>query len=108
MGQVDIDCVRLLGERMSEPNHLRLSSERPTTPEAGPHRFWNAATPFLFGVIGLVFITLIALRLNLQPGATSLLYLIVVVFVSLRAGFISSLGVSLMAVVGLNFVFIPK
>ena len=62
----------------------------------------------MFGLLGLAVITFVALRLDLQPGATSLLYLIVVVFVSLRAGFISSLGVSLMAVVGLNFVFILK
>jgi predicted anti-sigma-YlaC factor YlaD len=44
--------------------------------------------------IGLAVITLAAVRLHLQPGALSLLYLIVVVFVSLRAGFVSSVAVS--------------
>jgi signal transduction histidine kinase len=62
----------------------------------------------MFGVAGLTVITIGSLRLNLQPGATSLLYLIVVVFVSLRAGFVSSIGISLMAVAGLNYFFIPR
>jgi signal transduction histidine kinase len=70
--------------------------------------FWNAARQFVFGVAGLTAITLLALRLNLQPGATSLLYLIVVVFMSLRAGLVASIGISLMAVVGLNYFFIPR
>jgi len=52
----------------------------------------------VFGLIGLALITVAAVPLNLQPGAISLLYLIVVVFVSLRAGFVSSVGVSLIAV----------
>jgi signal transduction histidine kinase len=60
------------------------------------------------GVLGLIIITFAALRLGLQPGATSLLYLIVVVFVSLWAGFASSIGISLLAVVGLNYFFIPR
>jgi signal transduction histidine kinase len=62
----------------------------------------------VFGVIGLTVITLAAARLDLQPGATSLLYLIVVVFVSLRAGFVSSIAISLTAVVGLNYFFIQR
>jgi signal transduction histidine kinase len=103
---------------LSESNHRRLSSEglssndlsseRPTPPEAPPDRFWHATIHFLFGIIGLVLITFTAIRLNLQPGATSLLYLIVVVFVSLRAGFVASIAVSLMAVFGLNYFFIPR
>ena len=73
---------------------------------------WNsigkAAAHFLFGVLGLALISFAAFRLNLQPGAASLLYLIVVVFVSLRAGFISSIAVSLIAIVCLNYLFIPR
>jgi hypothetical protein len=45
-----------------------------------------AAAQFAFGIVGLALITFAARLLNLQPGAISLLYLIVVVFVSLRAG----------------------
>jgi signal transduction histidine kinase len=73
---------------------------------------WNsigkAAAHFLFGVIGLALISFAAFRLNLQPGAVSLLYLIAVVFVSLRAGFVSSVAVSVIAVVCLNYLFIPR
>jgi len=74
-------------------------------------RFWNStgksATQFLLGIIGLALITLAAVRLHLQPGAISLLYLIVVVFVSLRAGFVSSVTVSVVAVVCLHYYFLP-
>src|SRR5258708_6658768 len=74
-------------------------------------RFWNStgksATQFLLGIIGLALITLAAVRLHFQPGAASLLYLIVVVFVSLRAGFVSSLAVSVVAVCWLNYHFLP-
>ena len=93
---------------MSETNHPRLSSDVLPPREAAPPGFWHAATHFLVGIAGLVLITFTALRLNLQPGATSLLYLIVVVFVSLRAGFVASIAVSLMAVFGLNYFFIPR
>src|SRR5260370_28734291 len=68
----------------------------------------GAATPLLFGPIGLALMTFAAVRLHLQPGAVSLLYLIVVVFVSLGAGFVSSVAVSLMAVFSLNIFFSPR
>jgi signal transduction histidine kinase len=73
--------------------------------------FWNStgksATQFLLGIIGLSLITFAAVPLHLQPGAISLLYLIVVVFVSLRAGFVSSVAVSLVAVFCLHYYFLP-
>jgi signal transduction histidine kinase len=73
--------------------------------------FWNSrfkfAKQFAFGILGLALITFAAIRLHLQPGAISLLYLIVVVFVSLRAGFVSSLAVSLVAVFCLHSYFLP-
>jgi signal transduction histidine kinase len=90
-----------IDDRHSSPDGMRL-------PATAPEGFWQDARQFAFGVAGLTVITVAALRLNLQPGATSLLYLIVVVFVSLRGGFVSSIGVSLMAVVGLNYFFIPR
>jgi signal transduction histidine kinase len=70
--------------------------------------FWHAATQFLYGLIGLALITLAAVPLHLQPGAISLLYLIVVVFVSLRASFVTSVAVSLIAVFCLNYYFLPR
>jgi signal transduction histidine kinase len=73
--------------------------------------FWNStgksATQFLLGTIGLALITLGAVLLHLQPGAISLLYLIVLVFVSLRAGFVTSVAVSVVAVVCLHYYFLP-
>ena len=62
---------------------------------------------FGLGAAGLVLITFAALRLGLQPGAVSLLYLIAVVFVSLRAGLVSSIAVSLVAVFLLQYHFVP-
>src|SRR6202163_4198445 len=74
-------------------------------------KVWNSAgksaTQFLLGLIGLALITLGAVLLHLQPGAISLLYLIVVVFVSLGAGFVSSVALSLVAVFCLHYYFLP-
>ena len=67
----------------------------------------KSAKEFGFGVAGLVLITFATVRLGLQPGAVSLLYLIAVVFVSLRAGLVSSIAVSLVAVFLLQYYFIP-
>jgi len=72
-----------------------------------PQGRWHAAIQCLFGILGLAAITLAAVWFDLQPGAISLLYLIVVVFVSLRAGFISSIAVSLIAVFCLHYYFLP-
>jgi K+-sensing histidine kinase KdpD len=85
----------------------RDKSMMETLPEASPSGHRQAATQFLFGVIGLALITLAAIPLHLQPGSISLLYLIVVVFVSLRTGFVPSLAVSLIAVFCLNYHFLP-
>src|ERR1700756_1463908 len=67
----------------------------------------KSAKQFGVGVAGLLLITLTAVRLGLQPGAVSLLYLIAVVFVSLRAGLFSSVAVSLVAVFLLQYYFVP-
>jgi len=68
---------------------------------------FKSATQFGLGVAGLVLITFAAVRLDLQPGAVSLLYLIAVVFVSLRAGIVSSIAVSFVAVFLLQYYFVP-
>src|SRR6201997_4587154 len=59
------------------------------------------------GVAGLVLITFAAVRIGLQPGAVSLLYLCAVVFVLLRAGLVPSIAVSLVAVFLLQYYFVP-
>jgi signal transduction histidine kinase len=92
---------------MSGIDDRHSSSNRPNVPGTALHGFWHAAIQFLFGIIGLALISFAAVPLHLQPGAISLLYLIVVVFVSLRAGFFSSVAVSLIAVLCLNYFFLP-
>jgi signal transduction histidine kinase len=67
----------------------------------------KSAPHLLLGIVGLALITFAASLLQLQPGAISLLFLIVVVFVSLRAGFVSSVAVSVVAVVCLHYYFLP-
>jgi signal transduction histidine kinase len=76
-------------------------------PEPARHGLWHAATHLVLGIVALAAITFAAVPFQLQPGAISLLYLIVIVFVSLRSGFVSSVAVSLMAVVCLNYYFLP-
>jgi K+-sensing histidine kinase KdpD len=76
-------------------------------PEKGRHAFRSSAAQFLLGVAGLALITFAAVRLHLQPGSTSLLDLIDIVFVSLNSGFVYSIAVSLVAVSCLNFYFLP-
>src|ERR1700704_4251780 len=92
---------------MSRIDDRHSSSEPPHMPEEEQPGFRRAAIQFLFGIIGLTLITFVALALRLQPGAISLLYLIVVVFVSLRAGFVVSVAISLIAVSCLNYYFLP-
>jgi signal transduction histidine kinase len=69
--------------------------------------FVKSARHIGIGVAGLLLITAAAVELHLQPGAVSLLYLIAVVFVSLAAGFLSSVAVSLVAVFLLQYYFVP-
>ena len=78
-----------------------------TFPQAPRRGHWDDVAQSLFGIVGLALITFAAVRLRLQPGTISLLYLIVVVFVSLRARFVSSIVVSLIAVFLLNLFFLP-
>jgi signal transduction histidine kinase len=92
---------------MSGIDDRHSSSDGMHTPEAAHPKFRHGATQFVFGLVGLALITFAAVPLNLQPGAISLLYLIVIVFVSLRAGFVSSVAVSVIAVFCLNFYFLP-
>jgi PAS domain S-box-containing protein len=87
--------------------------DRPSSSD-GPH-IQDAATHFLYGIIGLALITFAAVRLpgamlpteGVGPGTISLLYLIVIVMVSLRGGLVSSVAVSLIAAFCLNYFVLP-
>jgi signal transduction histidine kinase len=85
-------------------------------PEAAPHRFWSGARQFLFGIIGVALITFAAVQFHVRerplsasvgPGTIAFLYLIVIVFVSLRARFVCSVALSLIAVFCLNYFSLP-
>lgn len=84
-------------------------------PEAAPHGFWYAARQSLFGLLGLAAITFAAVGIHVQrlpsrgvgPGTICLLYLIVIVFVSHRGGFLASISVSLVGAFCLNYFVLP-
>ena len=85
----ELSLARLLRERRRILKSHRDLSFRKVRIAATMERsgIVKSAKPFRLGVAGLLLITFAAVRLGLQPGATSVLYLIAVVFVSLRAGF---------------------
>jgi hypothetical protein len=101
--------------RMSGNDEPHTWSYGPRISEAAPHGFKHIAIQFLFGIIGVALITIAAIQFHLQevplpgvgPGTISLLYLIVIVFVSRRAGFVTSGAVSLIAVFCLNYFILP-
>jgi len=83
----------------------------PHMPEAAPPGFWHAATHYFFGIAGVALVTFAAVRFHVKvlqpqayvgPGTIALLYLIVIVLVSLRGGFVPSAAVSLTAAFCLN------
>jgi two-component system, NarL family, sensor kinase len=100
---------------MSAIDKRHTWSNGPLLPEAWPYGFRHTATHFSFGIIGLALITFAPIQFHLQhspvrgvgPGTISLLYLIVIVFVSRRAGFVTSGAVSLIAAFCLNFFILP-
>jgi signal transduction histidine kinase len=94
----------------------RFSSDGRRIPEPALHGLRHVAAPFLFGIIALALITFSAVRLHVHesrltasvgPGTISLLYLIVVMFVSRRDGLVSSVVVSLIAASCLSYFFLP-
>lgn len=92
------------------------SPDGPRLPDVAAQGLWHVTRQTVFGVIGIALITFAAVELQLQrfepsagvgPGTISLLYLIVIVFVSLRSGFVSSVAVSLIAAFCLNYFLLP-
>jgi K+-sensing histidine kinase KdpD len=84
-------------------------------PATASHGFWHAAMTTLFGFIGVALITYAAVlvhigtrpSMGIGPGTISLLYLIAIVFVSLKGGFLASGAVTLFAVLCLNLFVLP-
>jgi two-component system, NarL family, sensor kinase len=101
---------------MSGIDERRAWSYGPRISEAAPHGFKHIAIQFLFGIIGVALITVAAIQFHLPrvppttfvgPGTISLLYLIVIAYVSLRAGFVSAVTISLIAVFCMNYFVLP-
>jgi signal transduction histidine kinase len=82
--------------------------DRLRMPRLAPGVFRAAAISFVLGIIGLTLVTIAAIWFKLQPGAATLIYLIVVVLVSLKGGLLSSVAVSLVAVACLNSFFLSR
>ena len=69
-------------------------------------RFRYLAALWLAGTVALACATWICFQLGLNPAATSFVYLIVIVLLSLMDSFISSALFSVIAVACLNFFFV--
>jgi K+-sensing histidine kinase KdpD len=102
--------------RMSGIDYPHPSADQPRMPGTTPPGLWHAATHYLFGIIGVSLITFAAVRLHIErfpppasvgPGTIALLYLIVIVFVSVRGGFVPSAAVSLIGSFCLNYFVLP-
>jgi C4-dicarboxylate-specific signal transduction histidine kinase len=73
----------------------------------GIHTFWRSAVQCLLGSIAVALVTFVCFRLQVRPGIAALLYLIVVVLLSATDAFVPSVFVSIIAVLCLNYFFIP-
>ena len=73
----------------------------------GTYRFWRSAAQCLLGSIAVALVTFVCFRLQLGTGIAALLYLIVVVLLSATDAFVPSVFVSIIAVLCLNYFFIP-
>src|SRR5215470_7337387 len=69
------------------------------------YRFWRSAAQCLFGAVVLALLTYVCFRLQVNSTTVALLYLIVIVLVSLRSGFIPAAFVSIVAYVCLDSFF---
>ena len=71
------------------------------------HQFWRSVAEFVFGGVGVAFVTIVCFRLQFNLATVALLYLIVIVLQSLKGRLVSSGVVSLIAVGCLAYFFTP-
>ena len=71
------------------------------------YRPWHSAAQFLLGSVAIALLTFVCFRLQVRPGIAALLYLIVVVLLSATDAFVPSVFVSIIAVLCLDYFFIP-
>jgi C4-dicarboxylate-specific signal transduction histidine kinase len=68
---------------------------------------WHSAAQFLLGSVAIALLTFVCFRLQVRAGIAALVYLIVVVSLSATDAFVPSVFVSIIAVLCLNYFFIP-
>src|SRR5580700_468470 len=73
----------------------------------GTNRFWRSAAQCLLGSIAVALLTFVCFRLGVRAGIAALLYLAVVVLLSGTDAFVPSVIVSIIAVLCLDYFFIP-
>ena len=73
----------------------------------GTYRFWRSGAQCLLGSIAVALLTFVCFQLQVRAGIAALLYLIVVVLLSATDAFVPSVLVSIIAVLCLNYFFIP-
>jgi C4-dicarboxylate-specific signal transduction histidine kinase len=71
------------------------------------YRFWCSAAQVLLGSVAIALLTFVCFRLQVRPGIAALLYLIVLVLMSATDAFVPSVFVSIIAVLCLDYFFIP-
>jgi PAS domain S-box-containing protein len=71
-------------------------------------RSWGTAAQCALGLVVLAALTLVCLRIGLNYATIAFLYLIVNALLSLMGGYVSSVILSLFAVVLLNYFFTPR
>jgi C4-dicarboxylate-specific signal transduction histidine kinase len=71
------------------------------------NRFWRSAAQFLLGCVAIALVTFVGFRFEARAGIAALLYLFVVVLLSATDAFVPSVFVSIIAVLCLDYFFIP-
>ena len=71
------------------------------------YRFWRSAGQCLVGSIAVALVTFVCFRLEVRAGIAAMLYLAVVVLLASADAFVPSVIVSIIAVLCLDYFFIP-
>jgi two-component system sensor histidine kinase KdpD len=89
---------------------MKMLLSRPRLQEAAPARpevVYGVALQVIFGAASVALVTAVCFSVHVNYLIPSFLYLLILVFLSLSAGFAAAAVVSLMAVVCLDFFFVP-
>jgi C4-dicarboxylate-specific signal transduction histidine kinase len=71
------------------------------------YRFWRSAAQCLIGSIAIALVTFACFRFQARPGIAALIYLFVIVLLAATDAFVPSIIVSFIAVLCLDYFFIP-